>query len=86
LLFIGRFFGGLTTTRALTLFLAPLLCWATELAFLRGRKPWQVSALRLALVAIPLAVVLAVAKRDFDRDMAPLLGAATTRAGPATQP
>jgi len=75
LLFIGRFFGGLTTGRALTVFLAPLMCWATELPMLRGRKPWRVCGLRMALVAIPLVVVLALAKRDFDREMRPLLGA-----------
>ncbi|HVC96404.1 MAG TPA: hypothetical protein VND64_22150 [Pirellulales bacterium] len=75
--FIGLFFGGLTAGRALTLLFAPLLCWATELPLLRGRKPWQVCALRLALVAIPLVAVLALAKRDFDRDMVPLLGVAS---------
>lgn len=75
LLFIGRFFGGLSTDRALAVFLAPLLCWATEMPMLRRRSPWLVGVIRLALVAIPLVVVLALAKRDFDRDTAPLLGA-----------
>ncbi len=74
LLFIGLFFGRLSTGGALVLLLAPLLCWATETPLLRHRKPWIVGSLRLVLVAIPLVVVLAVAKRDFDRDMAPLLG------------
>ena len=73
-LFIGRFFGRLSTGSALALLLAPLLCWATEMPLLRHRKPWLVGSLRLVLVAIPLAVVLALAKRDFDRHMAPLLG------------
>ena len=54
--------------------LSPLLCWVTEIPQLRQRKPWLVGLLRLVLVAIPLLVVLAAAKRDFDRDMAPLLG------------
>lgn len=76
LLFIGRFFGRLSTGSALAMLLAPLLCWATEAPLLRYRKPWIVGSLRLVLVAIPLAVVLAVAKRDFDRNMAPLLGKA----------
>jgi hypothetical protein len=76
LLFIGRFFGRLSTGSALAMLLAPLLCWATEAPLLRHRKPWLVGSLRLALVAIPLLVVLAAAKRDFDRDMAPLLGKA----------
>ncbi len=73
-LFIGRFFGRLSTEFALGLLLTPLLCWATELSFLRHRKPWLVGSVRLVLVAIPLVVVLAVAKRDFDRNMAPLMG------------
>jgi hypothetical protein len=74
LLFIGRFFGRLSTGSALAILLAPLLCWATEMPPLRDRKPWLVGSLRLVLVAIPLVAVLTVAKRDFDRDMAPLLG------------
>ncbi len=74
LLFLGRFFGRLSTGYALAMLLAPLLCWLTELPRLRHRKPWLVGSLRLVLVAIPLLVVLAAAKRDFDRDMAPLLG------------
>lgn len=74
LLFIGRFFGRLSTGCAVTMLLSPLLCWATEIPLLRHRKPWLVASLRMALVAIPLLVVLAVAKREFDREMAPLLG------------
>ncbi len=72
-LFIGRFFGGLTTGTAVIVLLAPLLCWVTELPGLRQRKPWQILAFRLVLVAIPLFVVLANAKSDFDREMGPLL-------------
>lgn len=73
MLFIGRFFGRLSTGAAVTMLLAPLLCWATELRPLRHRKPWHVGTLRLVLVAIPLVVVLVLAKIDFDRDMSPLL-------------
>ena len=73
-LFIGRFFGRLSTGAAVAMMLTPLLCWVTELPLLRHRKPWLVGLVRLALVAIPLLVVLAVAKREFDRKMAPLLG------------
>ena len=72
-LFIGRFFGRISTTCALTMLLAPLLCWVTELAPLKHRKPWLVGSLRLALVTIPLVVVLALAMREFDREMSPLL-------------
>ncbi len=74
IVFIGRFFGRLSTSFALVLVLAPLLCWVTEVPLLRHRNPWLVGLLRLVLVAIPLVVVLAVAKRDFDREMTPLLG------------
>lgn len=74
LLFIGRYFGRLSTGSALVMMLAPLLCWATETPLLCCRKPWLIATLRVVLVSIPLFVVLAFAKRDFDRDMAPLLG------------
>ena len=67
---MGRFFGELSTGRAVALFLAPLLCWVSELPVLSQRKPWIVATVRLALVAVPLAVVLGLAKRDFDKDMA----------------
>lgn len=73
LLFIGRFFGRLSTGAVLTMLLAPLLCWATETLPLRYRKPRLVGTLRLVLVAIPLVLVLVQAKIDFDRDMSPLL-------------
>lgn len=71
-LFIGRFFGGVTTTTAVVVFVSPLMCWIVELPGFRPRKPWQVVALRLGLVAIPLLIVLAIAKRDFDRGLGPL--------------
>lgn len=73
LLFVGRFFGRLSTPVAITILAAPLLCWATEALPPRYRKPWFVGTLRLVAVAIPLVAVLALAKIDFDRDMAPLL-------------
>lgn len=73
LLFVGRFFGRLSTSDAVAMLLSPLLCWVTELPRLRHRQPWLVGTLRLVLVAIPLLVVLAAAKRDFDRKMTPLL-------------
>jgi len=66
LLFIGRFFGELTTESTLAMLLAPLLSWVTEIPLFRNRKPWIVGAARLTMV-------LVAAKRDFDRDMAPLL-------------
>jgi len=73
LLFVGRFFGRLSTPVAITILVAPLLCWTSEALPPRYKKPWLVGTLRLTLVAIPLAVILTLAKIDFDRDMAPLL-------------
>lgn len=73
LLVIGRFFGEISTYSALTIQLAPLLCWATEIPYLRHRKRWIVGLIRLLLLVIPLLWILAEAKSDFDRDMAPLM-------------
>jgi hypothetical protein len=73
-LFIGIFFGRLAILSALTMLLAPLLCWSTELPLFRQQKTWLVGSIRLGLVTLVLLGVLAVAKRTFDRDMAPLLG------------
>ena len=73
-LFVGRFFGRLSTSAALTVLFAPLLSWATEAPLLRNRQPWLKGVIGLALAAIPLAVVLAAAKFHFDREMRPLLG------------
>lgn len=70
ILILGRFFGELSTGRALAIFVAPLLAWGAELPVLRNRKPWQIAAVRLALVTIPLAVVLFLAQQDFARKSA----------------
>ena len=79
LLFVGHFFGRLSTGSALVMLHSPLLCWVAEMPRLRHRKPWLVGSLRLVLVAIPLLVVLAAAKRDFDRNMAPVAGKYSAR-------
>ncbi|HET6882384.1 MAG TPA: hypothetical protein VFI31_19620, partial [Pirellulales bacterium] len=90
LLYVGRFFGQLSTERAVVLFLAPLAGWLVELPLFRRQLTWRIALCRLVLVGIPLAIVLLFAKRDFDRDMRPLLGRshdATTqvsRVGPAS--
>ena len=73
LLFIGRFFGGLTTANALTMFLCPLLCWTTELPLLRSCGPRIIGALRIAVVAIPLVVIFVRVLRDFKQHTIPLL-------------
>lgn len=70
ILILGRFFGELSTGRAVAIFLAPLLCWTTELRVFRNRRPWVIAAVRLALVALPLAAVLFLAQRDFAKNSA----------------
>jgi hypothetical protein len=71
--FIGRFFGGLSTLTALLLLMAPLLGWLAELPRLRGWASWQRECLRLLLVGVLLLACLLLAKRKFDRELAPLL-------------
>ncbi len=116
LLFIGHFFGRLGAGSAITLLLAPLACWGSELrcppwpgrrqdesvpesgsllaaaaesreddpSMLPGRVPsdrpaWVIGLLRLVLVAIPLAIVVFLAKREFDRELAPLISSVEER-------
>lgn len=73
LLTIGVYFGRLPPLSAVALAGAPLLCWTTELPWLKQQRPWIVASLRLALVALVAAIVLMIAKRKFDIEMAPLL-------------
>lgn len=73
LIWIGRFFGQLTTTDGLVIFFAPTLCWITELPLLRNKSSAIKSVICLAAVMIPLAILLANAKREFDEKMGPLL-------------
>jgi hypothetical protein len=76
-LFVGQFFGQISLVGAIVVLLSPLLGWASELLPKRFQKPWQIAAVRIAVVAIPLVVVMTIAKRDFDRRMGPLLAATT---------
>ena len=73
LLFIGRFFGGLSTVQSLTILLAPLLCWVTETRVTHDWKAWQIGAIRLVLVVIPLIIVVVFEMQDFYRHTLPLL-------------
>lgn len=73
LLCIGHYFGQLSGPRAMVIFLAPLLCWTSEFPSLRSKSRFQKSVVCLIVVTIPLATVLYVAKREFNRKMAPLL-------------
>lgn len=74
ILFVGQFFGKISLVGGIVVLLAPLLGWASELLPKRHQKPWVVAAVRIAAAAIPLVVVLAIAKQNFDRKMGPLLG------------
>ncbi len=73
LLWIGRFFGQLTNANATVMFFAPMLCWIGELPVFSTKTAKQKKVICLIGVAIPLAVVLWIAKSEFDRKMAPLL-------------
>lgn len=73
LLLVGHFFGRLSIPSTAVMGLAPLLGWASELPGLRNRSARLRGALRIVLVAIPLAVLLVLAKQRFDRELAPLL-------------
>jgi hypothetical protein len=66
LLILGRFFGELTTTNAVLLFGAPLLAWVPELVSSERIGPWLRAWTRVALVAIPIAVALALATLKFN--------------------
>lgn len=73
LLLVGHFFGRLSISSTAVMGLAPLLGWASELPILRNRSARARGAVRIVLVAIPLAVLLVLAKQRFDRELAPLL-------------
>ena len=73
LVFIGRFFGELSTGSALMILLAPLLGWLAEVPWLKRQQAWFVWSVRSLLIASALLIVLILAKRTFDREMAPLL-------------
>jgi hypothetical protein len=68
LLVIGRFFAELTTTHAVLLGLAPLLCWLPELPYVRRVPAWARGLARLALVAAPLVLVVVQAQQKFAED------------------
>lgn len=72
-LFIGRFFGELTTGTALLVLFTPLLCWTSQLPLLRRWTPLTRDLVGLALVAVSLLAILLWAKQTFDRQMAPLI-------------
>ena len=78
LLVIGRFFGMLDTSRAVVLFLAPLVCWLPELRVAERLRPGFRGMARILLAAIPVILVVAVAHQRF--------AAATTSPGQNPSP
>jgi hypothetical protein len=70
LLLMGRFMGFLTTTHALLLFLALLLCWLPELPYVVKLAPWLRGVLRVVLVAVPVALVVLGAREQHEQDTA----------------
>lgn len=65
LLVIGRFFGQLTTSHAVALFLAPLLCWLPELPLVRRLDLRLRCFTRVVLAAVPMVIVLLLAQQKF---------------------
>jgi hypothetical protein len=70
LLVVGRFFGELSTANAALLFAAPLLGWLPELLPARRVGPRVRGVVRVALAAVPVAIVLALAVQRFQADSA----------------
>jgi hypothetical protein len=68
LVVIGRFFGELATGGAVVLFLGPLLCWLPELPLLRRLGPRLRGSARVALVAVPVVVAVALAQQRHTAD------------------
>src|SRR5262249_8412155 len=65
LLVMGRFFGELTTGNAAVLLAAPLLAWLPELARIGRGQTWLRAGARLALAALPVVIVLLLARQCF---------------------
>lgn len=76
LLWIGCFFGQLPVVDSVVIFVAPVLCWGSELPLFRRMNSRRKVLLRLAVVATPLMVQLFLAKGKFDQKLAPLLAKA----------
>jgi len=69
LLLVGRFFGELTTTNALLLFFAGLLCWLPVLLpYVKRMGPILRGTLQVLLVAVPVAIAVLQAQQKFLED------------------
>jgi len=73
LLWIGRFFGQLTTFDGLIVFSSPHCCWVTELRPFRACSSKCRLMIRMAAVFLPLLVVLFFKWQQFMHKMAPLI-------------
>lgn len=73
LLFMGKFFGAISTTQSVIIFFSPMLCWLTELKPFRGMSAFQAALFRLIVVSIPLFIILWLARVEFQERMGPLL-------------
>ncbi len=80
LVFVGRYFGGLTSSTAAVLLLTPGLCGVPEISPARSWTPRRRAILRWALPALVLWILLGIAKQRFERDMSRLVR------GPSTAP
>lgn len=73
LLWIGRFFGHLTTFDVLMIFLSPHCCWLSEFWPFRDCGNKCRMAIRMTAAAFPLLVVLFFKWQQFMQKMVPLL-------------
>jgi hypothetical protein len=73
LLWIGRFFGQLTTFDVLMIFLSPHCCWLSEFWPCRDYDNNHRMAIRMAAVALILLVVLFFKWQQFMQKMVPLI-------------
>jgi hypothetical protein len=67
----GRFFAELTTTHALILFFAPLLCWLAAFPGVRRLPAFLRGAVPVLLLMIPLGLVVSQARQKFIEDSMP---------------
>lgn len=73
IVFIGRFFGGLSTWNSLVLLMAPAAPWMVEALPLRSSRPRLVVGLQVLSAVLALALVLVPAAIDFVQRSLPLL-------------
>lgn len=73
LLWIGRFFGQLTTVDVIVIFLAPQLCWITEFPVLQRLTVRLRILVRLTAVGLPVSLILWQARMLFLQKLAPLI-------------